>query len=206
MLPESISYYFFKRTLRKKLDSLYEMSDPWGAEFVRDFFVLWIRDQMKAMPESALRAPLLDAGGGEGHYYAPLKDLIREYHLLDMSVRALSRGRESIKSGIVRTIPASLDQLAAPADTYGTIWLFSVLTYLGEIRFPRTFRRTLEKLWKALRPGGRILLIHPYYSEEERKRIVRYGEIFAGFGGKLISNEDKSLGRQQFIVQAVAKE
>lgn len=205
LLSEWFAYIFFKHRLRQKLDSLYELEDPWGAELLRDFFVPIIREQMKALDPEVLRAPLLDAGGGEGHYLPPLRDLVSEYHLVEISAKALARAKPRAEGGRSRFVQQSLDEFHPAPDTYGVILLISILTYLGAGRYPQLFARTLSRLWSSLKPGGLILLIHPYYSDEERKTVVAFGETFLRLGGKLNLSEDKRLGKQQFILQAIRK-
>ncbi len=198
---EKISYWFFKSRLRKKLDSLYELEDPWSSQGLAEFFAPWIRAQMEKLPPALRSAPVLDAGGGEGHFYFPLRDLIREYHLADIEAKALARAREKLPPD-ARLIHKSLDAFYPEPETYGGIWLFNILTYLGHARHRRIFAGIQNRLAQSLKSGGLILLIHAYYSETELDKIRTLCESFSRL--ELISNllEYKELGNQKFFLQA----
>ena len=201
---EKISYWFFKGRLRKKLASLYELEDPWSSQGLAEFFAPWIRAQMEKLPPALRAAPVLDAGGGEGHFYFPLRDLIREYHLVDIEAKALARAREKLPPA-ARLIHQSLDAFYPAPETYGVIWLFNILTYLGHARHPRIFAGIQNSLAQSLKRGGLILLIHAYYSETELDKMRVLCEPFPHLG--FISNlfEYKELGNQKFFLQTLLK-
>lgn len=202
---EGLSYCFFKRRLRKKLRALYEVEDPWNSRELSGFFAPLIRGQMQKLPPELHEAPVLDVGGGEGHFYSPLRDMIRNYHLLDIESQAIDRAKTLLGDAPCRLIHGSLDQFHPEADTYGAIWLFSVLTYLGANRHPGIFNEMMKTLWRALKVRGIILMIHPYYSEEERKILTLQGEIFVSMAGSLIFNNTNKLANQFFLIQTLQK-
>ncbi len=202
---EALSYFFFKRRLRKKLQALYQMEDPWSSRELSGVFASLIREQMQRLPLALREAPVLDAGGGEAHFYGPLRDMIKDYHLLDIEEQAIGRARALLGNAPCRLIHQSLDQFHPAADTYGAIWLFNVLTYLGAASHPEIFMRMMKNLWRALKSQGIVLLLHPYYSEKERSALIRQGEFFLSFGGQLIFNNDDRLGKQSFLIQSIKK-
>lgn len=204
-MREWLSYFFFKRRLKCKLRALYELEDPWSSRELSGVFAPVIREQMRAIAPEIRPAPVLDAGGGEGHYYLPLRDILAEYHLLDIEARPLQRAKELLRGTPCRFIHKSLDDFCPPADTYSAIWLFNVLTYAGGKQHPSIFNKILENLWRALKRDGIVLLIHPYYSEDEYKTMTEYGHAFVSLGGSLILNYSNKLGKQEFLMQAVKK-
>lgn len=204
-MREWFSYFFFKRRLKYKLRALYELEDPWSSRELSGVFAPVIREQMRAVAPEIRSAPVLDAGGGEGHYYLLLRDIISEYHLLDIEARPLQRAKELLRGASCRFIHKSLDDFYPPADTYSAIWLFNVLTYAGGKQHPQIFNKILKNLWRSLKQNGIALLIHPYYSANEREVIAEYGDAFMLFGGSLIFNYNRRLGKQEFLIQTVRK-
>jgi len=205
MPGETLSYFFFKQRLKKKLASLYEIEDPWDTALLRDAFVPLIRKQMNSLPETLRKAPVLDAGGGEAHYLEPLRDLIAEYHLVDINPTAVERARKRAGNMPGRFLAQSLDAFRPRANFYGMIWLFNILTYLGHSRHPNIYRAILLRLWNGLKPGGKVLMIHPYYSEQERQELMQAGRSFQNAGGTLNLSEEMRLGKQQHLIQACFK-
>ncbi len=204
-LLEALSYRFYKRRLAGKLRALQEVEDPWGGVTLSLAFAPFIREEMGKLPASLRGAPVLDAGGGEGYFVLPLRDLVSEYHLLDMDGRALERARKNLSGTPHQLIHASLDAFRPPPDTYAAVWLFSILTYFGAQRYPRIFRKMLRGLWKALKPGGLALFIHPYYSAGERDALAAHADLFASFGATLLATREQRLGSQTFLLQSLQK-
>lgn len=206
LLAEKISYFFFKNRLRKKLSSLYALEDPWHSRDLRESFLPLIREALQSRSPDACQLPALDAGGGEGWFYDPLADLIHSYHLLDINSEALARARERITNGSSRFIESSLDQFHPSPHTYGSIWLFSVLAYLGADRHPNLVRRCLKNLWRSLSPGGCFILLLPYYSPSEKNKQLQMGQFFSALpGSKLILERDFAGSAQSFLFQAYSK-
>lgn len=200
---ERLSYHFFKRRLRKKMASLYEVEDPWSSGYLSEVFEPFLRARMAALPEEIRRAPVLDAGGGEGHYYPRLQDLISEYHLLDLNKTALSRA--AVKTGNVKTrlIHLSLDEFRPEPAFYGCIWLISVLNYLGGARYSGRVFAILTRLWQSLKPGGLMILIHPYYSPAELEQLRAFSRFLVEKGGMDTHRECRNIGRQSFLLEAL---
>lgn len=204
-MSEWLSYFFFKRRLRKRLRDFYELEDPWSSRELSGAFAPVIREQMQNLPPELRSAPVLDAGGGEGHYYFPLRDIIAEYHLLDIEERPLQRAGQLLRGAPCHFIHKSLDDFYPSADTYSAIWFFNVLTYVGGKQHPRIFNQILKNLWLALKGNGIALLIHPYYSETEFEIVSQYGHVLVSLGGSPIFNHNTRLGKQEFLIQAVKK-
>lgn len=159
------------------MDSLYALEDPWHSADLRPVFEPFLREALELRPQAVLSAPVLDAGGGEG-WYRKSFDPAGEYHLLDIAPAALERARKTITDGRCRFIAASLDSFKPSRNFYGAILLNSILTYLGRERYPRIYRSTLRRLGDSLMPGGVIVLIHPFYTPDERERILELGAPF----------------------------
>lgn len=202
---ETISYYFFKSRLKRKLGKLYELEDPWSSSALAESFSPWIRTQIGKLDPSLSQRPVLDAGGGEGHFLTPLHSLVKKYHLVDIEAQAVERARRRFGETDCRYFHQSLDQFRPVPGTYGMVWLFCVLNYLGATRHPKTFQGILKALWEGLTPGGLALLIHPFYSEVEKKEQVGYGDMLLSLGGRLISEQDLALGKQSFFLQSIRK-
>lgn len=202
---EKISYFFFKRRLKKKLRELYQMGDPWGGEFLSGIFSPLIREHMKSLPPGILASPVLDAGGGEAPYYCHLADLITEYHLVDTSAAALERAANAVQGSRVKLILKSLDEFRPAPGLYGTLWLIGILTYLGGMKHPKMLRTILGRLWKSLKSGGMAFLIHPYYSAEELGFLTQCSGYFIEWGGSPVYKESRVIGKQQFLIEIILK-
>lgn len=204
-LLEAASYFFYKRRLAGKLRALHEVEDPWSGVTLSVAFAPFIRGETEKLAEAVRRSPVLDAGGGEGYFYLPVRDLVGEYHLLDMEREALARARKNLGRAPCKLIHASLDAFRPAPETYGAIWLFSILTYLGAGRYPRIFQKTLRCLWAALKPGGLVLLIHPYYSPLERDALIAYADLLVFFGATILATREERLASQTFLLQSLQK-
>ncbi len=176
ILREKISYFFFKQRLKKKMASLYEMEDPWRSSELCARFEPFLRSALQLRAQTVSAAPVLDAGGGEGWLQSQLGT--EDYHLLDLDPRALSRARERLGEKRVHIICSSLDQFRPHATVYGAVFLISILNYLGKDRHPRIYQSILNNLSCALKPGGIIALIHPFYTPEEKNTLLSLGEGF----------------------------
>ncbi len=206
LLAEKISYFFFKTRLRKKLSSLYAMEDPWRSRDLRDPFLPSIREALQARSSEAAQLPLLDAGGGEGWFYDPLSDLIPHYHLLDIQADALARAQERISGPSVLFVESSLDSFHPKPHTYGAVWLFSVLPYLGADHHPHLVRRIFKNLWQSLAPGGILVLLHPYYSPADKDKLIQFGQSFSSqTGSRLSVQKEFPASHQSFLFQVFCK-
>lgn len=203
VLPESISYHFFKKRLRRKMDELYGAEDPWGSAFLSEVFEPWIREKHAELAAALKHAPVLDAGGGEGHYIARLHNLAPAFHLVDIHADAVCRANEKLAGLPVDFFTESLDRFKPRQnDYYGAIWCFSILTFLGAAKHPHTAEAIVKKLWGSLKPGGLLLAIHPYYSETEKDYLIY---LLGQTGGR----QEESLRRvqnQDFLLQTLHKD
>lgn len=159
--------------------SLYEMEDPWRSADLYPRFEPFLRSALQLRAPSALPAPVLDAGGGEGWFHS-LLDESEDYHLLDLEPAALERAQTKIKRNRVRFILESLDQFHPKPETYSALFLISVLNYLGRDRHPGIYQTMMRRLSSSLKPGGVIALIHPFYRPEEKSSLISLGEVFLG--------------------------
>lgn len=206
MLKAKISYFFFKRRLKAKLSALYESSDPWRSQDLRDPFLPLIREVLEQRTFEAKSLPVLDAGGGEGWFYDPVSDLISRYHLLDIHPIALERARQRISKSSVQFIEKSLDEFKPQRNTYGAIWLFSVLSYLGGEKHSHYVQKILSRLWNSLCPGGVFLVIYPYYSSAEKEKLLYATNGFAsGRSEALLLQKDFPGAQQSFLFLAYRK-
>lgn len=176
ILREKISYFFFKQRLKKKMAALYVMEDPWRSAELCVRFEPFIRSALQLRAQAIAEAPVLDAGGGEGWLQSQLAS--EEYHLLDLEPRALERARKRIGEKRARIICSSLDRFRPGIDVYSAVFLISILNYLGRDRHPRIYQGILNKLSLALKPGGVIVLIHPFYTPEEKETQLTLAEGF----------------------------
>lgn len=204
VLPEFISYHFFKKRLRKKMDELYQVEDPWGGAFLSEVFETWIREKHAELPAALQHAPVLDAGGGEGHYIARLHNLAPAFHLVDIHGDAVCRANEKLAGLPVDFFTESLDRFNPRQDAYyGAIWCFSILTFLGAAKHPRTAEAVLKKLWNSLKPGGLLLAVHPYYSAAEKDYLIY---LLSCTGGRVTECLQRRVQNQDFLLQAIRKD
>ncbi len=180
ILREKISYFFFKQRLKKKMASLYEMEDPWRSSELCARFEPFLRSALQLRAKTVIAAPVLDAGGGEGWLQSHLG--AEDYHLLDLAPKALERAKKRIGKNRVRIFCSSLDQFHPEANVYGAVFLISVLNYLGKDRHPRIYKIIVGELSSAVKPGGVIALIHPFYTPEEKSKLLSLSEDFLSNG------------------------
>lgn len=173
-LRETISYFFFKRRLLKKMTSLYAMEDPWRSRLLSGLFEPFFAEALGSRSANAKELPVLDAGGGEGLLHQAL-GAPELYHLLDIAPSALKRAEKNLRASGFRFIAASLDDFRPGARRYGAILFGSVLTYLGREKHPLLYRKTLMRLADSLAPGGVILLVHPFYNTREKAGLESLG-------------------------------
>lgn len=173
-LREKISYFFFKQRLKKKMASLYEMEDPWRSSELCARFEPFLKSALQLRAQSVSAAPVLDAGGGEGWLQSQLA--AEDYHLLDLDPRALERAQKRIGEKRVRIIRSGLDQFHPEPQIYSAVFLISILNYLGKDKHPRIYQSILNRLSSAVKPGGVIVLIHPFYTPMEKDTLLSLGE------------------------------
>lgn len=183
---------------------LYQAEDPWGGAFLSEVFEPWIRQMHADLSADLRHCPVLDAGGGEGHYILRLQDLAPAFHLVDIQAKAVQRAEKKLAGVPCRFFTSSLDRFKPrQADYYGAIWCFSILTFLGAAKHPLTAEGILAKLWKDLKRGGILLAIHPFYSNTEKEYLIFQ---LARLGGKNLVQETRQVNQQNFLLQAVRKD
>lgn len=203
MLFEFLSYPFFKNRLKKKMDELYESADPWGSAFISEVFEPWIREQHDSLAGNLRHCPVLDAGGGEGHFIRRLHDLAPSFDLVDLNPTAIKRARNALAKLPCRFFLESLDNFRIKQNEYyGAIWCFSILTFLGAAKHPAKARQILFKLWCGLKPGGLLLAIHPFYSETEKEHLIYQLSLL---GGENVLTETRRVNQQSFLLQSLRK-
>lgn len=108
------------------------------------------------------RGRLLDVGSGEGYLAAHIRDRFDEIDLLDASAAAVGRARERTdKPG--RNLPGDLLDILPTLEpaSYDAIVVSEVFYYLGPMPLGRKDRLIRTSLARALKPGGRLVLVHP---------------------------------------------
>lgn len=133
-----------------------------------DRFVLHaVREFAGGLSENSL---VLDAGAGEAQYKPEFLRARHRYCAIDLGV-----GEEDWNYDHIDAF-ARVEDLPFPAHTFDGMLSIAVLEHTP---FPR---RTLHEMAKALKPGGRLMIIVPTMWEEHQipndfYRFTRYGAI-----------------------------
>ena len=182
---------------------LYAIQDPWGGAFLSEVFEPWAREMHALLPENLKQAPVLDAGSGEGHFVARLHDLAPRFDLIDINATAVKRAQKMLEKYPCFFSNQGLDEFKpGQPGFYGVIWCFSILTFLGALKHNQKAEDILKNLWLALKPGGLLLAIHPFYSQAEKDHLIFQTEPL---GGEIVFEEERSINNQTFLLQAIRK-
>jgi len=129
---------------------------------------------------------LLDIGCGAGNFSLKLLGKIPGMHctLIDLSLPMLDRAKQRLESSTaksVRTLQADVREVDLPDTNFEIVVAASVLHHL---RTDDQWESTFHKIWKALAPGG-ILLVNDLISSEvpavEAVQNRRYGDYLVQF-------------------------
>lgn len=186
------------------MSGLYACEDPWRSQDLCPLFRSAIEEALQKRSDQATGLPVLDAGGGEGWFYDSLKP--ERYHLLDINAEALLRAKKRISTASVQFIQSGLDDFKVKQNTYGAIWLFNVLSYLGGEKYSEIVRRIIKNLWDSLAPGGVFLLLCPYYCSLEKEKLLYASNWFdSDSDRRLILQKDYPGTQQSFLFLAYQK-
>jgi ubiquinone/menaquinone biosynthesis C-methylase UbiE len=106
---------------------------------------------------------LLDAGGGTGRVTQFLKGRANPLVVVDLSCKMLSEARQK---GGLNPVCSQTEKLPFADQTFARIIMVDALHHVYDQR------RTLNELWRALQPGGRIVIEEPDVSTLSGKFIA----------------------------------
>ncbi len=115
-----------------------------GTEFMVD-------EELVQLLDLPAQCSLLDAGGGTGRVSAALLNKVRSVVVADPSAGMLGYAK---KKGLV-TVCAPGENLPFKENSFDRIIMVDALHHV------RNQRQTADELWRAITPGGRILIIEP---------------------------------------------
>ncbi len=143
---------------------------------------------------------LLDAGGGTGRVSKALQESVSNVVLLDFSLDMLLQAKDNQKllllNSTTETIPFPEQQ-------------FQVRSLIDAFHHVLSQEKTLEELWRVLKPGGKFIIIEPDFNLFVVKLVAlfeklvlmrshfRSPEYIAELARKL-PKSDVSLVREQF--------
>lgn len=110
---------------------------------------------------------VLEVGCAAGDVTKQVLDMCRElerYDALDISENAIRicEGKGLDRGGKVRFLCGSIVDQPLSAGTYDLVLCMDVIYYLSK----EDQRRSMEKLYEAMKPGGRLLVCVPYEERE----------------------------------------
>ncbi len=109
-------------------------------------------DELMALVEVPAEGALLDAGGGTGRVAQYFVDRAQPVVVADLSRKMLAEARA--KTGL-RLVCTHTEILPFPDASFARIIMGDALHHVIDQR------RTLDELWRVLRPGGRMVVEEP---------------------------------------------
>ncbi len=141
-------------------ETLYKKPDPWNYE--RSSYDLVKRQVVEFALGAEQYQRAFDVGSGEAHLAAHLRSHFTSIDLLDAAESALERARARVGLPGQNLAGDLRKSLAALAPGAYDLCLFSeVLYYFAPIPWGPLDRELRHAVARALRPGGRLVLVHP---------------------------------------------
>jgi demethylmenaquinone methyltransferase/2-methoxy-6-polyprenyl-1,4-benzoquinol methylase len=110
-----------------------------------------VNEELVQLLDLPAQCRLLDAGGGTGRVAAALRNRVRSAVVADPSPGMLHYAK---KKGLV-TVCAPGERLPFSENSFDRIIMVDALHHV------RNQSQTADELWRAITPGGRILIIEP---------------------------------------------
>lgn len=127
-------------------------------------------------------ARCLDVGAGLGHYAEALAPHCDELLAIDISERAIARGKARLAHLPNITWSATNVRNLRAEKPFDLIVLADVLYYLGDERLPEAFNKTVQDIASLLAPGGHLLITTFITKGRTEQQARAYGAQFASFG------------------------
>jgi SAM-dependent methyltransferase len=106
---------------------------------------------------------ICEVGAGEGFLAAGFRDLCERATLNDLSATALTRARRLVdRPGEDLAGDAITSLQRVPDASVDAMVIAEILYYVAPVPFARYGRALRAEVARTLRPGGRLVLLHPY--------------------------------------------
>lgn len=151
--------YFKGEGFDKSIDYETEYSKQLGTLDLNDWDANVIREMLENKGVDASKAKLLDAGCGMGLFLSKAKMYGFDVSGLEFSKYAA----EFVKSKGINVKNATIDNADLPQNYYYVIVMKEVIEHLPD---PKA---SLEKIYRALKPGGLLFMTTGNYDSPERK-------------------------------------
>ncbi len=156
-------------------------------------------------PLRDIQSPLLDCGAGLGHFAGLCKKRGMDVYAIELNPTAIDAigeriGRENVIEGLFDNVPDEALRKTQPST-------ISMLDFIEHVRSPRV---TLEKAFRHLKPGGRIILTTPCVSSISRTIMRRHWfhykpEHLLYFSRKGVTRLLKETGFENVQVRTLSK-
>jgi demethylmenaquinone methyltransferase/2-methoxy-6-polyprenyl-1,4-benzoquinol methylase len=133
------------------------------APYYEKAFSMKFREKLVELAALPGRVNLLDAGGGTGRVSKALVHLVDRIIILDGSMGML---REASKSGDLELVNGHTEKLPFPNYSFEIILMVDALHHVA------LQDMTIQELWRALKPGGKIIIVEPDFDRFAVKLIA----------------------------------
>ncbi len=147
----------------------------------------------------------LDAGTGLGHYAEALAPVCDTIHATDLSPRAVSRARKRLSHLSNVTYEVANIRTFNFNQRFDLILLGDVLYYLGDLRFPNSFRTFISRIADMLEPSGRLFISTAITRGRTEKEAHEYGALFTSYGLLVGHEEVFRNGTRSWVLTVIEK-
>lgn len=106
---------------------------------------------------------ICEIGAGEGFIAAGFRDLCERATLNDLSATALVRARSLVRRPGADLPGDAVEALRSlPEASVDAMVIAEILYYVAPVAFMRYGRALRDEVVRVLRPGGRLVLLHPF--------------------------------------------